>query len=636
MKARILFLALCFILLLGSASAVYELCDSVNRVSDANKVTFICNITTSQIEFTQQDIDGFWEKILEDGDYIHDRLETVEWKLKSAVINVSDNLRFIEPEGMNIIWDLTLTGDTNTVHDFNQALATPLRTSNQTAIKQRIGGLQNYFISIAPLGNRKSIRNITLERPDNAFAVHISGNPVKEMEIDIEGTLSLTSSFIENVKELKAKNITLSNSGYLQNIGSIKAENISIEGGSYIREIGSFDETAIKIENGETGIIVKDNSFIENLRGYIESDSDIYLEENSSIRNLAYTISETIQLIQADNFTLKDGSSIIGIGGKPGKIILKGTLKLEDSKIIGRESNKPTGVKVNAISMSDNSLLQGFTGDIEVEGQELFVLESDSIIDNVLGIINSCAKLSMDGNKTKIRFLEESSKEVKAKGIDLNNDAKIECVGNSDCNYFYIYQTCDSKPLTNLEVKTQSGTIPFLVLFTGGCDTGGSPVTCTIDFGDGSEPELFDTNATHVYLTPGSFNAVLTAETQAMSSTSKKTIGVVEAGTLPPPIGGTQASLSAQKIAIGEEISIILQCEDSIQLFSIENNLEIPPVSIPPEQCPAILGPFKIPESTEPGNYSFTVSGLTENGTVFEQTLTLTVEAGSTIPGLPA
>ncbi len=224
MKAKILFLGICFILLLGSANAVYELCDSVERTSDANRVTFICNITTSQIAFTQQNIDDFWEKILADGDYTHDRLKVVEWKIKSAVIQVADNLRFIEPEGMDIEWDLVLTGDTNTTHDFNQAAATPLRPANQTAIKQRIGGLQNYLISIAPLGNRKSVRNITLERPNEALAVYISGSNVKEMEIDIEGTLSLSGSFIENVSSLKAKNITLSNGGYLQNIGSIKTD----------------------------------------------------------------------------------------------------------------------------------------------------------------------------------------------------------------------------------------------------------------------------------------------------------------------------------------------------------------------------------------------------------------------------
>ena len=489
MKTRILFFAIFFVLLLGSASAAYELCDSVERGSSESNVTFTCNITTTKIAFTQQDIDGFWEKILEDGDYINDRLGTVEWKIKSSVIQVADDLRFIEPLGMNINWDLVLEGDTNTSYDINQAAATPLRSANQTAIKQRIGGLQNYFISIAPLGERKSVRNITLEKPEDALAVYISGNTIKKMDIDIEGTLSLSRGFIENVGLLKAKDITLSNKAYLENLDSIEAENISIESGSYIRGIGSFDEVAIKIENGGTGIVVKGKSYIENLKGYIESDSDIYLEEESSIRNLSYTQSETIQLIQADDLTLKDGSNIMGLGGKPGQIILSGALTLEDSKIIGRGNNKPTGIKVNAISMSDNSELQEFLGDIEVEGKETFVLESGSVIKDILGIINSCAQVSMDGNTTKIKFSINSSKEIKANGLDLNNGAEIECVGDADCNYFYINQNCNAQPKATLRLETQSGNVPFTAKFTGECDAGGSPITCTLDFGDGSEPK---------------------------------------------------------------------------------------------------------------------------------------------------
>ncbi len=636
MKFGILILCLFALLLLSNANAVYELCDSVERVSDLNNVTFTCYLTTSKIEFTQDDIDDFWEEILADEDYVSENLKIVEWKIESVVVQVADDIRFIEPPGMDMPWDIILTGDSNTTHDFNQSASTPLRPANQTAIKKRIGGLQEFFISFAPLGERRGVRNITLEKPIEALGVYISGSTIKKMDIDIEGTLSLSGGYIENLDLLKAKSIILSNTAYLQNINSIKAENISLESNSYIRTVGSFDETAIKIENSETGLIVKGKSYIENVNGYIEVDSDIYLEEESGIKNLSYTPSETIQLIQADNLTLKDESYILGIGGKPGEIILSGTLSLENSKIIGRGNNKPSGVKVNGILMSDNSLLQGFEGNIEVEGKETFVLESGSIIGEVLGIINSCSKLSMDGNETKIRFLENSPKEVKANGIDLNNDAKIECIGEADCNYFYIYQSCDVEPTTNLEVtESQSGNVPFTIGFVGECNAEGTPITCTIDFGDGSGSEVFDTNASHTYLTAGSFKAVLTGQTTEMSTTSEKTIVVVEAGVTPPTIEEVQASLSVQTVQNGGEVNIILECDDTITSFSIENNLGLPAVTTIPKQCPATLGPFKIPETTAAGTYSFVVKGATKNGTEFAQTLTIAVETRPLIPWLP-
>ncbi len=186
------------ILLIAGNTASYTLCDSVDR--DSGTGFFRCNINSSQMEFKQTDIDLFWNELQADGDYANGRIATVEWEIKSAVIQIADDLRFAQPAGVNVAWDFVIEGDANTTHDINSSLAGVIvRSGNQSAIKKKLGAMQEYFISFAPMEGRRGVRNITIENPVGAFAAYISGSHIKKMVMELEGDLEIDGGYIENL-----------------------------------------------------------------------------------------------------------------------------------------------------------------------------------------------------------------------------------------------------------------------------------------------------------------------------------------------------------------------------------------------------------------------------------------------------
>lgn len=627
MNCRIALALLSFALLLGSASAAYELCDSVERNPDLN--LFRCNLTTTKIDFTQQDIDNFWEKLKTDGDYTNGRIGLVEWTLKNMVIEVSDDLRFVEPEGMDIAWDIVMDVNVNNVLDINVASGIiAARPGNQTAIKKAMGSLPEYLISFAPSAGRRSIRNITIEKPAGALDVYILGSSIKKMEVDLEGELSISGGHFENIDTLKAKKISISNKGYIFKANSIEAESISLDGQSYIRNVGIFGETAIRL-TGTEGLSMKGKSYIDGIVGGIESYAGISLLDESRIENGDYAASNTIQWIKAAELALEGKSAIKGFGGQPGQITVSGQFSLDNSFIAGKQENKPRGLTAKSISLSNNAYLTGFLDSINVTGKETFSLESGASIKEFAGTINSCAPLSMDGNTTKIIFTSGGAKAIKAKDLVLDNNAEIYCVGDQACEYSFARQTCNIPPSATLNVISPLiGNLPLAVEFAGECDGKGSPVTCTIRFGDANASAPFDGNASHTYETAGTFTAVLTASNaEGQEAESEKVITILEPGTA-VPAGNLQISASKQSVKPGEEISISIACEGTFESFLIQNDLGLPPITNAPEGCPATFGPFAIPGNATAGEHSFTVSGKLAGSEPFSQTAKFTVEGG--------
>jgi len=623
MNLKIGLVPVLLLLILGSASAVYELCDSIERVPDGNRFTFKCTITSTQYRFSQQEIDGFWENMKTDGDYTHDRLSTVEWKMKSTVLQVADDLRFVQGEGMNLAWDIILEGDTNTTHDINSSLVGTIpRPTNHTAIKKRIGAMQEYLISIAPFGERRSVRNITLTRPSGALAVYISGSHLKRMIVDIEGSLRLTGAYMENLESLKAKSIVLTNGAYLLKAESIEAESISLDNVSYIRRTGGYGQTAIKV-TGTGGLHLEGNSYIEEITGNIEVESGITLEGNSRIENLGYAPSEVIQNVKAGSIEISEGSKLRGLA-QPGEITVTGLISVDNGQIIGRQGQGAKSLTAGSLSLLNGALLQNFSEGINVIGTEKFDLASGASIRELSGTVNSCAPITLDGNSTKISFTSGSEKTIRARSLSLDNNAKIVCAGQEDCDYQFVERACGEKPTASLDIVGQAtGPTPLNIEFFGEC-TGSAITECTIDFGDGTDPTAFDGNISHTYNIAGAFNPMLTAKNQdAQSSTAQKAV-IATSG--PAPLAVLQATASKQTVSKGEEISLEIECDGNFQSFSVQNNFGLPAITTAPETCPAVLGPFKIPDTVSAGTYSFTVSGIFESGQPFSQTASFTVE----------
>jgi len=271
MNCRLLIIGFFLVAILGYGNAAYDLCDLAEYALDEN--TFICNITSTKYTFSQQDIDRFWEQFQEDGSFDNNQVGIVQWKVKNATIQIADDLRFIQLDGMNLNWDLLMESDGNTVHDINQSIASGLRTQGYTAIKPSVGAFQNFLISFAPLGERKSLRNMTLEKAEGGFSVNISGNTLKRMEFDLEGNLTIKDSFIENIEFIKATEIVLDDFAYIENVGSIEAESISLDGTSFIRTVGNTGQNAIVVGQGDLSLA--GNSYISDLLGNIVISSDI-------------------------------------------------------------------------------------------------------------------------------------------------------------------------------------------------------------------------------------------------------------------------------------------------------------------------------------------------------------------------
>jgi PKD repeat protein len=331
---------------------------------------------------------------------------------------------------------------------------------------------------------------------------------------------------------------------------------------------------------------------------------------------------------------MKDGSNIKGFGGKPGEIILTGQLSLDQSDIIGKATNKPSSITAKGISLSNDAQLMNFSETINVTGRETFRLESGGSIEKFSGTINSCAPLSMDGNTTEISFTEDAEMTIRARSLDLNNEAKIVCIGKSqeECLYNFVEQNCDVPPSADLNVKgSAAGKLPLTVEFTGNCDGSGTPVTCTINFGDGSGEQIFDGNVMHTYEQAGTFNAVLKAtNAEGQTATSEKAITVTQEGGLPPATD-VQFTISKQSVEKDGEISLNIDCNLEFQTFRVENDLGLPPITEPPESCPATLGPFKIPADAEAGSHSFTLLGKTAGNQIVNKTVSFTVEETQSI-----
>ena len=621
-----------FLLILGNVNAVYTLCDSIER--DSNLGFFRCTITSTQYEFTQQTIDGFWENMKLDGDYKAGRVKEVEWKIANTVLAVADELHFVQPEGMSLDWDLVLVGDTNTTHDLNQSISTGPRTTNHTAIREKLTTTPKYFISITPLGTRKSIRNITLEKPEGAFAVYISGNKIKKMEMDITGNLDISGGFVEDLEFLKAKNITMSNNAYIRNVGFIEAENISLEGNSYIRDIGSFGERAIGLD-GNTGLSIKDGSSVDNIKGGVEVDAAISLEEGSWLENLQYAQSDIIQWIHAGSITLTGNSRIRGIGGSPGEIIINGLLSLDESNITGREANLPSRIIAGSISLSNQSKIEDFKEIIKVTGDVNFSLSSGSTIKDFSGTIDSCAPLSLDGNTTKIYFTESSEKIIKAKSLALDNNSEIVCLGTSACDYNFFAQNCagigpgETRPNAILNILGKSsGKAPLTVNFVGLCQ--GINVSCTIDYGEALGLELFDGNSFHIYEEAGTYVVTLKADNNTSQFSETKRVIIVTDQNIVNESDVVQGILSKQSVEIGSQIEIEINSETQFKSFIVGNDFGLPEIKQVPESFPAKFGPFTIPDNAPPGIHSFTVSGITMADKPFSQSFSFTVLENTT------
>jgi PKD repeat protein len=633
-----IFLAVVFLLLfLGSASAVYELCDSIER--DNNGSIFRCNITTPKMAFTQQDIDAFWQNILLDGGFTSGRMKTVEWKIMQTVIQYSDDVRFVQAPEMDLNWDIVLEGGSTASLDINTAAsAIADRPGNQTAIKMRvdsIGATREYLLSIAPLGNRKSVRNISLTLPSDGLAVYISGSTIDKAEMEIEGSLIVSGAYVENIKGLKAKGINIGRKGSIREVESIKVDSILLNGESYIRGVGAFSTPAIVVE-GPNGLTLQGASLIEDVKGGIEVTENISITENSRLENLSILESESIQWIYAKNITLNQGK-IRGFGGQPGEIFLSGNLSMDQSQIVGKESYKPTRLEALGILLANKSTIQYFTEKIKVTGKALFSLEGGSMIKNFSGEIESCSPLKMDGNTTRLVLDSEGTKKVGARAIELTGDAEITCTGQDECEYNFVQMECGAVPTVTLNVNGESiGDAPFIVSLVGSCDGHGVEVTCVIDFGDGSDEEDFYGNLTHIYRRTGEYIARLTATNETgQTAKAEKLIVVMEGGVAPPSVPAVQMSLSKQTAKKGEEISINIACNTDFNTFKVENNLGLPLIETVPQRCPVSFGPFKIPDGLEPGTYSFNVMGTTAGGRAFNQTAMFTVEAEtSLIPGL--
>ncbi len=623
-------LMLSALLLFLSQSHAYDLCDSVEY--DLEQGLMTCNITETKYTFSQQSIDRFWENFEKDGSYAAGQLDTVKWHIKNATVQVADDVHFAMLPETKVDWDIRLQADGNSVHDINQSIASGVRKQTHATIRPQMGSIAEFLISFAPLGDRRTIRNLTLEKLAGGSSVYIDGSTLKKMKLDIEGDLTLSGSFIQNIADLKAEDLALDDAAYIENIQKIEAKNISMSGISAIRDVGKPSETALSV-TGATGITLTENSEISNVLGKIEVTKDIVLSESSKIETMVLAKSNVIEGIKAKSISMADESWIKGIGSINGTVTLSGSLTADNGGgLYGRQGNEPKTLSAKSITLSNNATITSFKESIEVTGKETFTLESGAAIKNFAGTINTCAPISLDGNNTKIYFLPEGDRTIRAKSLDLNNGAEIGCFG-VDCNYSFIERNCDATPTASLDTNSPTrGYAPLTVEFTGQCSAGGEPVTCEIDFGDGSEKESFSGTAAHAYEEPGDFKAILTAtSSEGKTGKSQKRIMVREEGqTLPTKT--LDVTLSSQAVQQGKNISLTIGCDTGFKSFKLENDLGMPTIAAPPESCPALLGPFSVPGNAATGSHSFTLTATTEEDETISQTIYFTVETGTT-PG---
>ena len=625
------FLALIFLALFGAASgSTYGLCDSSSL--DGNSGVLECSITEQKYAFTQQDIDNFWEQLSNDANFSGGKVKQVNWNLTGAVIQVGGSVQFIEPLGVSLPWDLNMSGDINITYDVNHI--NPKGTT-QTAIKKSIGSMQEHEISFKAAGGRRTVRNIFMRNPRN-YSVYISGSTVKRMQIDIDGNIDLSNSFIENAGTIKAKNIILDDKSFIKNVERIEAESLTVKDASYITLIGKPGADAIVLTGSGTSLLLSGNGYIKDMLGGIAAESDIMLEQGSEIITQRLMKEETIESIRARNLTVRDASRIVGLGGPSAGILLSGALSIDiNGMIIGRGDNRPQNVEADSIEIKGQSILQNFSSEIRVTGKQKFDVNGGSEIKGFSGKIESCAPIRLDGNGTRIIFDKGAQRAIKAPKVDLNNGAAIECQGIPGCDYNFSAQICGIPPTARLGIKgSESGIAPFAVEFNGACESKSGPVGCLINFGDGSRPEEFKGSATHTYTKAGLFRAILTATgANGEKALAFRQIKAADSnGTIP----GTNEvfvgmSVSTEDVAKGGGIDLTVDMRSDLNSFLLENDLGLPPATAIPASFPAQFGPFTVGEEVSEGTHSFTVSGATKNGQQFRKSISFNVSPGSQV-----
>jgi len=625
------FLALIFLALPGVASgSTYGLCDSSSL--DSNTGTLECNITQQKYAFTQQDIDNFWQLLSQDANFSGGKVKQVNWNLTGAVIQVGGSVQFVEPLGVSLPWDLNMNGDVNITYDVNHI--NPKGTT-QTAIKKSIGGMQEHEISFKAAGGRRTVRNIFMRNPKN-YSVYISGSTIKRMQIEIDGNIDLSNSFIENAGTIKAKNIILDDKSFIKNAEKIEAESLAVKDASYITLVGKPGADAIVLTGGGTSLLLSGNGYIKDLLGGIAAESDIMLEQGSEIITQRLMKEETIERISARNLTVRDSSRIVGLGGPSGGILLAGALSIDiNSTIIGRGDNRPQSVEADSIEINGQSILQNFSSEIRVTGKQKFDVNGGSEIKGFSGKIESCAPIMLDGNGTRIVFDAGAQRVIKAPKIDVNNGAAIECQGIPGCDYNFSAQICGIPPTARLGIKgSESGIMPFAAEFNGACESKSGQVGCSINFGDGSQPEEFRESTAHTYTKAGLFKAILTATgANGEKATAFRQIKVADGnGTIP----GTNEvfvgmTVSTEDVGKGDGISLIVSMGADVNSFLLENDLGLPPATAIPASFPAQFGPFTVGEGVSEGTHSFTVSGATKNGQQFRKSISFNVSSGEPI-----
>ncbi len=621
------------VLMLGAGNAIfYGICDEARITTDK---TLECKITEPKHNFTQESIDVFWESVEGDQNYLLGEIENVHWIINGTVVRVIEDVHFVETSRVDMPWDLTLRGDANTQYEINRDQNKWMQTEGtHTAITTPSIGLIEPVIHFSPLGGRRTIRNLVLENP-GGFATHISGNVVKPMEIDIEGHLSLTESFMENIGLLKAKGIYLNELSYLKNVGKIEAENLSLATRCKIDSIGELGKIAIELKNSATGLQLSTDSSIENLLGSISVDGDISLSIDSSIKTTSPQAEEVIQGIDAKNMSLSGTSEIMGVGGSPGAIVLQGSLSLDqNSSIAGRKGNSIKKIEAGNLSLANGSWLWNIEEILKVTGDSQFRMTSGAQILSLQGSIESCAPIAMSGSNTKIMFTEAGERELRAPGLDLNDDAKIVCLGRMTCDYNFVRHECGSDPVAELGISGNiQGDAPFAVLFTGSCSDKEGLVSCKIDFGDGTGEEEFIGTAVHIYNYVGTYTATLTAvDSHENVAKATKVVNVTGQSVLPPPPDQNQGRADLeirvfpQTVEQGEILFVQIDSDSRIESFSLENDAGLEEITTAPEHLPARVGPFRVSKTTKPGTYYFMVRATVRGGREFEERVSFTVE----------
>ncbi len=626
--------ALLLAVLCPANARLYGLCDAVKI--DAATKTLDCNITEPRHTFVQQNVDEFWAALQADQNYLNGRIRNVLWRIVGTVVQVTDDVAFVEPRGMSLPWDIILEGDVNTVYDVNWGQGThkiAQTEATHTAIKVTKLGFLAPLISFSPVNGRRTVRNMVLVNK-TGFSTYIAGSVLNPMQISIEGDLNLSDSFIENIAALKAQNIAALDSTSIKNVAMLKAKNVELDANSSIDMIGSLGETAIELQGSSTGLQLSSGSRIRDLLGKLYVDGNIVLTD-SAIETWQQDNENVIQSIEAENLTLQAKSRISGIGGNPGLIVLQGSLWLDqNSSITGRLGNEVQKIEAGSIKLESSSWIKNIGKEVAATGREQFEMRGNAKILSLHGNVTSCAPIVLDGNETRIEFALESEKRINAPSLDLNSGAAVTCSGEEACDYIFFAQQCDSKPEAELDVNGSfEGVAPLLVQFIGSCYDAEQLSSCEINYGNGSDAVAFTSTSAHTYYYLGTYEATLTAtDSKNQVARAKKRIIVLAEPREEPAADqngeavGVQIVVSSPVVKPGSTVFVEIDLNEELASFSLENDFGAGKITEIPESFPARLGPFPIGENLEPTVYSFTVKGETASGRAFSRKALFSVE----------